>query len=611
MALERWIKEPTDPEEHAFKDSWNYVMKTRDWEGPGWQLISHLKNYYASGFRGGGGDYREHEGWHKGAFNKQNVLITRYAFYTEIPTPDVTLTLKTMLEEEIDFQFKQIEIVLAYSGEVRYTSRDYLKTALGLTQTEAEWWLKVLVYLTLRRYDFDMVHHHPDAWTSKVDVIALYPWLTVFWEEITPEFYDMAAEKTGLAGDELQDKVDEIIFEATSSLKIAQWIEMMYRIAAERKAKNARFRLYMLIVMGVLVALPAILAAFTAAASAVTTSTSMCLSVVGKIQLFAQVFVGSLSLSLNALLVAIHFDTLVGVHKIALLVSEDYRLIMSEVYGEIRRVSSALGYGPEFLLLLTQNSKKLIQDVGSTFGREWDMTEVQWLSTFQDYMGKFQGAAYRYRDNPEAVLYDVGRWVEQPAVNTKGAFMAKLIKSVDDTVEKTEEIVGDIVTVRKDINKLVKDLPEDISKQIAEAIDPYVSKFDDFIVEKYDPGLKAFNEVFDTIKAHQAEIRDRAEALANRLKKPADYLLEIDTFTDEDRLDQETKFDDLSSRYYKRQLIVRSEALEPFSAELGKIREAMTRPLEIAFMGVEEVTAPVPIPIGEIDPSKTWFVGEY
>jgi len=437
------------------------------------------------------------------------------------------------------------------------------------------------------------------------------PIMAGHYGEMPQAFIASLKERTGFKNYELQDYLDLLIVDIFTGWDFAGFIKMNYEIVAAAQRKISRFRTYLAIFMGACIVLPSIIVAVQAAVAATTTCTSMALSIFGKIKLFAEVFVGSLMLDFNAMLAAIHFQTLIGVHKIALLVSDDYRLVMSRVYDEIRNVSSALGYGPEFLLLLTQNSKKLIQDVGSTFGREWDLTEVQWLSTFQDYLGKFQGAAYKYRDDPEKVLFDLARWVEEPAVNAKGAFMGKLIENVDGVIEKTEEIVGNIVTVRNSIDDLVKDLPEKISKQIDEAIGPYVEKFDTFIYDVYDPQKEELDNIMDTFRGIQDALGFRTVDIVDRLKKPADYLLEIDNLSDEDRLDQEFKFDDLSSRYYKGELTASSKGMEPISAELRKIRDILTRPLELAFMGVEEVTAPVPIPIGEIDPSKTWFVGDY
>jgi len=601
----------TREEEHYYNLSREVVLFPEKIHPEEWELINTIRELWYGRSQRMRGDLLLIYNVNLSCLNKQNVNFSRYAFCLEFPVPDVEVALRNRIEDVNLLTFRMVEGMWDFIGPVRFESKAYLKESLILTEDYAWHWLRVLVVVSLIRFDFPLHVEDRGCLASKADATDLVPVTKMYWGEIPDEFINIIMEKTGLEGDELQDEVDRIVFEVITPLNLGAWIEEQYRILAERQERMSRFRTYIMIAMACVVIIPAMIVAIQAATAAVATSTSMALSLGGKIVLFAQVFVGSLGLSFNAMLVAIRFQTFVGVHKIALLVSEEYRLIMSEVYGEIRKVSSALGYGPEFLLLLTQNSKKLIQDVGSTFGREWDLTEVQWLSTFQDYMGKFSGAAYKYRDNPEALLYDLGRWVEQPAVNTKGAFMAKLVETVDDTVEKTEEIVGNIVTVRDDIDKLVKDLPEDISKQIAEAIDPYVSKFDDFITDKYDPGMKAFNEVFDTIKAYQAELKTRADELIERLKKPADYLLEIDSLSDEDRLDQEIKIDDLSSRYYKRELTVRSEAMEPISAELGKIRDILTRPLELAFMGVEEVTAPMPIPIGEIDPSKTWFVGDF
>jgi len=226
-------------------------------------------------------------------------------------------------------------------------------------------------------------------------------------------------------------------------------------------------------------------------------------------------------------------------------------------------------------------------------------------------MTKFQGAAYRYRDNPEAVLFDLSRWVEEDAINLKGAFMGKLITDVSNVVEKTGEIIGNIVTVRADINALVMGLPEKISRQIDDAISPYVSKFDDFITDTYDPYKREIDGIIGGLKEYQDELGKRAVELAERLKKPADYLLEIDYMPEDERLDQERKIADISTREYHRDVDAFTPLSEPASAELEQIREALKIALPMPMSFPEEMEGPQRPQGVKAEPRKTWFVGDY
>lgn len=611
MASIVWISDPNENEERAAVASRRHVVVGYDRDGMPWTFINALKGYYIRPWDRVEEEWRWAISAHKGALEKQDWRSTRYAFYTEILVTDVTLALKDRLEEHITFRFAVIKAMLAWLGEAQYTSHGKLKTLLNLSADLAWWWLKVLCWRILILYDYPLVIKPYEGWGTKAEVLALFPWLVIAWKKIPQEFYDLVVKKTGLEGDELQDEVDRIIFECTSNLRIDLWINEQYRILQERQERRSRLRTYLIIAMMAVVILPTIYLAFKTALSVYSHVAAWQISTLAKFKLALVAFTDVLGAGFSAFLAAIQYDTLVGIHRIAELVSEDYRNVMRGVYGEITKVSSALGYGPYTLLLLTQNSKRLIQDVSSTIGMEWDLAEVQWLSTFQSYMTKFSGAAYRYRDNPEALLYDMGRWVERDAVNAKGAFMASLVQSVDGLLKDVENFVGDIVTIKEDVNKLVMDLPEKISRQIADAIDPYISKFDDFITGTYDPYREILGSIVDSIQAHQAEIRDRTDALIDRLKKPGDYLLEIDAFSDEDRLDQEGKIADLSRRQHRRDVKDFSVLGETTTYELDKLKRALKIALPIPIGFPEEIEAPVRPAGVKAKPRKTWNVGDY
>jgi len=437
------------------------------------------------------------------------------------------------------------------------------------------------------------------------------PIMAGHYGEMPQAFISAIKERTGLKDYEFQDYLDLLIVDVFTGWDFRGFILMNIDIVNTAKKRLSRFRTYLAIAMVCLMALPAIIVAVQAATIATTTALASGMGYLSALKLGLEVFAGSLALTFRAFLTAIHFDTLVGVHKIAFLVSEDYRNVMRQVYGEITKVSEALGYGPYFLTLALQNTRNLVLDVSTSMGMRYDLAEVSWLATFQGYMKNFAGAAYKYSNNPEALFFDLSRWVERDALDRKGVFIEGLVRTVEKTTEAVAGAIEQVVVIRDDLSKLVLDLPEAIRSQVEPVIMPYIEKFDTFIIDTYDPYKRELEGIIAKIESLQGSQRSRLTDIVDRLKKPADYLLEIDKLEDWEREEQELKIDYIASSYHRRQLAGVSEVVKPIDAELRKIAEVKTRPLELAFMGVEEVTAPIPIPIGEIDPAKTWFVGEY
>ena len=556
-------------------------------------------------------DLADYYVWQVHLLSLQDSYQVRYAFAQAIPVNNPVEALQYKQERMIECWFRVSEEVLGHSGIEREHSISLMLSRVNFSYNDANYWLHLLVCVILYRCGWTFIAAYQDGsafiptyndfqgyYGSGYDGIPTR-FATLFWTGKDQEWVD------------LMDIVDTFVYELTSNLLIADWIMIQIDEYNHRKAQLGRFRTYLLLAMAAVVVLPTVFTAFKTALGIISHVEGYNISLLAKMKLGLTAFMDVMGAGFSSFLTAIHYNTLIGIHKIAELVSSDYRQVMRGVYAELSRVSDALGYGPYTLLLLTQNSKNLIHDVSSTFGMEWDLSEVHWLSTFQAYMKKFSGAAYKYRDNPEALLYDLSRWVEKDALNAKGAYMAALTQSVDNLLRNVQNFVGDITLVRDDINKLVADLPESIRLQVAPVIAPYITKFDDFITDTYDPYRQEITAIVDGLQVVQREIQSRADELVDRLKKPSDYLLEIDNMSEEDRLDQEMKLSELSNREFYREVDAFVPVSEPASAELERIREALkvAVPIQIGFP--EEVEGPERPKGVKAEVRKTWFIGDY
>jgi len=547
----------------------------------------------------------------KSCYIKQNPYFNIYAYALKIEPEDPEYALSMRLEDCVDQALTFAQGVFDLWSPVWKDGVTYLSSTLKLPYKDSLYWLKVLTCVYCVRYGFPISTDDNRAVDDKALAVRVYPVSSLFWGEVPPAFNEIVRGVFPLEGLDFRDKLDEITYEAVSFVGIAKFFEFnRQRIEDHNNHKRAQILLVGALIGGALLA-PTIIIAYQAAMSAALSPSLSTLSTLSKIKLGVEVFVGSLQTSISALLTAIHFDTLVSVHKIAWLVSDDYRAIMRGVYSEIVSVSQALGYGPYFMVLFLQNARNLVLDVSTSLGMKYDLAQVEWLSVSQGYLKSFSAATYRYSSNPEALLYDLERWVERPVMDQKGSFIQGVIMTVERTTKAVEDIVTDVVVIRDDIDKLVSDLPDRIRLQVEPYVTPYIEKFDTFITETYDPYKDSLDSIMEGITSLQGRQREEMTGLIDRLKKPADYLLEIDRFSDEDRFDQERKFSDISTRQYYRDVKGFTPLSEPASAELKKIREALMVAIPMPIGFPEEIEGPVR-PAGiKAAPRKTWFVGDY
>lgn len=548
---------------------------------------------------------------HVRLLNCQNPDFTRYAFYMEIPPLVPVSALYNRINAQLDFLLSWTQVVFDYTQPGYITGRNYLRTTLLLSATDALYWLRILTIAYLKRYSFDIPIRDTDAFIDRVQVASLYPHAVCVYGEIPDDFIVIVKSVFPIEGPEFQDKLDEVCFRAISPINLGAYIQHAYAEQEARANRWNRIKRYFIYAIAAIAMLPAIVEASLLTYATLTSPIVREMSLLSKLGLAIEVFAASLKISISSFLTAIQFDTLISIHRVAYLVSEDYRDTMRKVYGEIVAVSEALGYGPYFMTLFLQNTRNLVLDVSTTLGMKYDLAQVQWIANLHDYLKFFSAATYRYVKDPEALFYDMERWVDRPALDKKGEFLQGIILTLRNATEGIEAIVNNVTTIRDDLDRLVRQLPETIREEIQPHIQPIIDNFDDFIADNYDPYKRQMDNIINTLSDVQDTNRNNISGLVDRLKKPADYLLEIDMLEDWERTEQEIKVADISTRQFKRDSVVLEGYAEPVSAELERIRTA------IRHITLEPLTLPEELPgpsrpaKEEATPRETWYIGDY
>jgi len=322
-------------------------------------------------------------------------------------------------------------------------------------------------------------------------------------------------------------------------------------------------------------------------------------------------YAASISAAFSSFLTAIHFETILAINDIAFLVSEDYRQMMTGVFSEISEVSAALGFVPQFLALAIQNTRTVVLDVSSMLGMTYDLSQVQWLQTFQGYLKQFNDRAETYKNNPAKLFDDLGQLVEKPFIDTKAHYMRDVIKTIDSTIHAIDGAVRAIVKVRDDLDKLVADLPESIRKEVKPYTDKLTQQFDDFLSDVYYPKLSDINGILNILSNTQSEAQKKIGSILDRIKNPGRYLREIDSMSETERTATEEYLNDVVSRPMQAD----TEAIVSVSGEieegLKKLSELLGKRYPAPAYEIPEITAPSRPAGAPATPRETWNVGDF
>lgn len=322
-------------------------------------------------------------------------------------------------------------------------------------------------------------------------------------------------------------------------------------------------------------------------------------------------YAGSLVFYFGAFLEAIHFSTLLTIHEIAYICSEDYRAMWSKVYEEMGQISYALGYSADFLNIIIRDSRNVVLDASAMMGQKYDLAEVVWIKSFQSYLKVFSDQASKYTKNPATIFFDLDKMLTKPAIDNKAGIMQTVYTTIDATIKFTKGAVEEVDKLRVDLGSLVSHLPGSIRDTVKPMLDKIAKDWDEWIRSDYKPSLKLMDGVIKSIGIEQGKNTAKNKALVDKLKKPGTYLKEIYNLP--------------SYEWPSEEKAVTEIALKPFEEEAyywkaitNKSIQESTEARKIAFAErekveweISEIEVPERPASTSVEPRNTWFVGDF
>lgn len=321
--------------------------------------------------------------------------------------------------------------------------------------------------------------------------------------------------------------------------------------------------------------------------------------------------VGGIVTGFKTFLEVIHFATLIKIHEIAYIVSEDYREMMQKVYGQLSQFSSAIGLGAQFITLAIRNARSVVLDVSSMLGRGYDLGEVTWLVEMNKFFEGINEESEKIAQDPYYILDMIDRQLMKPTLDTKGSIVSGLYSTIDNTLDAVNNFVTDIDTVRDDLQQFYNDLPENIQQQLKPFMENVIEPINDFIENTYAPQYDKITRAMTSIEERVGVHKEAVENIVKRLTKPGDLLQSIVGLPQEEADAQTIKMYEAVNAPILQ--AVPGITIARNDAETGL--ESIVKALESNLKPPEVITLE-PVTIGKKgegseDSSTTWMVGDY
>ncbi len=259
-------------------------------------------------------------------------------------------------------------------------------------------------------------------------------------------------------------------------------------------------------------------------------------------------FVVSLNNMLNSLLVAVNNQ----LDNIDEQVTEDYRQRMFLIYGRISELSIAINAPPSYLEEAIQNAKIFALSVSSSLGLSWWDFQISWDIGLTNLLNHINNSVPAYRANPQQIKTDLEIAIIRPAYDLKIEAQRRQTEDLTSIIQTADTLALDVA----DNYLLILEAEETIETLMELTIEPALNQITEDVENwrrhTYQPaidlirGLLAF--LATDISAHRGLIAD----LANRFNYAGDILKRIDILPDTERISQESKIAEVTSRVFNR-----------------------------------------------------------
>lgn len=315
---------------------------------------------------------------------------------------------------------------------------------------------------------------------------------------------------------------------------------------------------------------------------------------------------------LATFLEAIHFRTIMAVHNILWVLSEDYRKVMSKLFKTISEVSEELFGWSMGMEVMLRNTRVLVVSSAAILGITYDVAELMWLTQMETFLVGFNDRVESYMEDPEQFFIDLQVMVEQHAIDLSAGRNQLIFEAVTSLTQgvltNAENLVRIDSAVSENQFKVGGLIGEDHKGGIADNRRGH----EQFKRDEYKPRQDQQETSITQNKARSMENKRETDRIAKKMTTPTGQIDEIDELEEPQKTEEEEKLEDLSTRPYQEESEELKSEKETAAAEqekeLTESEKEMKEKLREEPVFAEPVT---PLEVKPGPPVNFWSVGDY
>jgi len=306
----------------------------------------------------------------------------------------------------------------------------------------------------------------------------------------------------------------------------------------------------------------------------------------------------------------IHFKTLLRVHNVLEITSNDYREMQLKIYKSFSNFSKAIGEDAQFMNLILRNTRSIVLDTSTSLGASYDIAEMAWLTQLTEFTSVASKQANLYAYDPYYLLRDLEKHIEKPALDLKGKFIHAQTTALAESIEGLAQVAIDANKIKQSLLAFQFGFTDSFRKHVDKFVQPLIDALDFVQIPHYLKKIQDINNKFDAYNKGIFNIKNELIDVTKRLASPANYLHEIDKLTENERINQEDSIAEISNRTYQREKMQDVQDIETYEKTLQAITKALEQQYEIPAWSIPSVTAPEKLDTGEIKVVLTWQLEE-
>ncbi len=290
---------------------------------------------------------------------------------------------------------------------------------------------------------------------------------------------------------------------------------------------------------------------------------------------------------------------------------EAYRQARDNLTAWISGVSKKLGWGIDGLNALLSSVMGISGIVSGITGKEREWGGLQFIIKSQNTLQLIANNVKKVQEDP-SFLFNIIADQEFTIMRNE---TAKWLSDVTKTIQKGADIANTAVAGVKDVFDNLQDfknhLPANVAKFIPQSVWDGINNADSYINDNIVPALSDLNKSLESVNAVITDQRNRADALAAKLAKPATLLKGIDELPAAERTAEEKIIDEVTARETARQneaaLAANASTFAALDAIIAGVKPPTPQPQFLDLISVPGRTRPGI----KIEPRETWMVGGY